>query len=44
MDKAIKKSLEKIKRTASHEERSLIKKDIKRDKKCEHAEHLAKKR
>jgi hypothetical protein len=44
MDKAIKRGFEKVKKTATREERQLVKKDIKRDKKCEHAEKKAKKR
>lgn len=44
MDKEIIKGFEKVKKTASKEERSLVKKDKKRDKKCEHAEKLAKKK
>lgn len=35
MDKAIKKGFEKVKKLASKEEKSLVKKDIKRDKACE---------
>lgn len=44
MDKAIRKSFEKVKKTASKEEKKLVKQDIKRDKKCEHDEKLAKKK
>lgn len=44
MDKAIRKSFEKVKKTASKEEKKLIKQDIKRDKKCEYAEKMAKKK
>lgn len=44
MDKAIKKSFEKVKKVASKQEKNLVKKDIKRDKKCEHAEKLSKKK
>lgn len=44
MDKEIKKGFEKVKKLASKEEKSLVKKDIKRDKKCEKAEHKAKSR
>jgi len=44
MDKAIKKGFEKVKKTASKEEKALVKKDIKRDKKCEYAEKMAKKK
>ena len=41
MDKAIKRGLERIKKVTSKEESSLIKQDIKRDKKCEMAEKQA---
>ena len=44
MDKEIKKGFEKVKKTASKEEKSLVKKDIKRDKKCEKAEKMKRKR
>jgi hypothetical protein len=44
MDKEIKKGFEKVKKLASKEEKSLVKKDIKRDKKCEKAEKMSKKR
>lgn len=44
MDKEIKKGFEKVKKTASKQESSLVKKDMKRDKKCEMAEMKAKKR
>ena len=44
MDKEIKKGFEKVKKTASKQEKSLIKKDIKRDKKCEYAEKMAKRK
>lgn len=44
MDKAIKKGFEKVKKIASREESSLVKKDIKRDKKCEMAQKKAKKK
>ena len=44
MDKEIKKGFEKVKKTASREEKSLVKKDIKRDKKCEADEKMAKRR
>lgn len=44
MDKEIKKGFEKVKKVASKEERSLVKKDKIRDRKCEHAEKKAKKR
>jgi hypothetical protein len=44
MDKEIKKGFEKVKKIANKEERSLVSKDKKRDKKCEHAEKLAKRK
>ena len=44
MDQAIKKGFKKIKDLTVKEERDLVKKDIKRDKKCEHAEKMAKKK
>jgi hypothetical protein len=44
MDKAIKKSFSRVQKRVAKEEKSLVKKDIKRDKKCEHAEKMAKKR
>jgi hypothetical protein len=44
VDKAIKRGFEKVKKVASKEEKSLVKQDIKRDKKCEKAEKIAKKR
>lgn len=44
MDKEIKKGFEKVKKLANQEEKSLVKKDIKRDKKCEKAEKMSKKR
>lgn len=44
MDKEIKKGFEKVKKLATKEERSLVKKDIKRDKKCEKAEKKGHKR
>ena len=37
MDKAIKKSLERVKKVASKEEKSLVKKDMKRDAECDKA-------
>ena len=37
MDKEIKKGFEKVKRMASKQERSLVKKDKKRDKACDMA-------
>lgn len=44
MDKAIKRGMEHIKKVASKEEKSLVKQDIKRDKKCDKAESMAKKK
>lgn len=44
MDEKIKKSFEKVKKVASSQEKKLVKEDIKRDKKCEHAEEMAKRR
>lgn len=44
MDKEIKKGFEKVKKVASREEKSLVKKDIKRDRKCDKAEKKANKR
>jgi len=44
MDKAIKKGFEQVKKKASSQEKKLVSMDKKRDKKCEHAEKLAKKR
>jgi hypothetical protein len=44
VDKAIKKGFEKVKKLASKEEKFLVKKDIKRDKKCEKADRMAKKK
>ena len=44
MDKKIKAGIEKIKKVATKEEKYLVKEDIKRDKKCEHAEKMAKKK
>lgn len=38
MDKEIKKGFQRIKKTTNREEKSLVKKDIKRDRKCEKAE------
>ena len=37
MDKEIKKGFERVKKTASKQERQLVKKDKKRDKKCDAA-------
>ena len=42
MDKEIKKSFEKVKKITGKEEKQLVKKDIKRDKKCEMSEKMAK--
>lgn len=42
MDKEIKKGFQKIKDLTAHEEKDLVKKDIKRDKKCEYAGKMAK--
>ena len=44
MDKSIKKGFEKVKKTASKEEKHLVSMDKKRDKKCEAAEMKAKKK
>lgn len=44
MDKEIKKGFEKVKKAASKQESSLVKKDIKRDKKCDMAEMKGKKK
>lgn len=44
MDKAIKKGFEDVKRTASKEEKKLVRMDIKRDKKCEIAEKKMKRK
>lgn len=44
MDKEIKKGFEKVKKVATKEEKSLVKKDIKRDKAFDKAKHKAKKR
>lgn len=44
MDKAIKRGFEKVKGLASKEEKRLVKEDIKRDKSCEHAKKMAKKK
>jgi hypothetical protein len=44
MDKEIKKGFERVKKTASKEEKQLVKKDIKRDKKCDMAEMKAKRK
>jgi hypothetical protein len=44
VDKAIKKGFEKVKKTASKEEKSLVKKDIKNDRKCDKAMMMAKKK
>jgi hypothetical protein len=44
MDKEIKKGFEKVKALASRQEKSLVKKDIKRDKKCDKAEKMARRK
>lgn len=44
MDKSIKKGFETLKKTASKEEKRLVSMDKKRDKKCEAAEKMAKKK
>lgn len=44
MDKKIKKGFEKVKKLASKEERSLVKEDLKRDRSCEHAKKMARKK
>ena len=44
MDKEIKKGFERVKKTASKEEKRLVKEDIKRDKKCEMYEKKSKKK
>lgn len=44
MDKEIKKGFEKVKKTATKQEKSLVKKDMARDKKCESAERMAKRK
>lgn len=44
MDKQIIKGFEDVKKKASSEERRLVSMDKKRDKKCEKAEKMAKKR
>lgn len=44
MDKEIKKGFEKVKKIASKQESALVKKDKKRDRKCEHAGKKAKKK
>ena len=44
MDKEIKKGFRAVKKKASKEEKKLVKMDIKRDKKCEHAEKMAAKK
>ena len=44
MDKKIKAGFEKVKKVATKEEKHLVKEDIKRDKKCDHAEKMAKKK
>jgi hypothetical protein len=44
MDKEIKKGFEKVKKAATTQERELVRKDKKRDKKCDYAEKMAKKK
>lgn len=44
MDKEIKKGFEKVKKSAATQERELVRKDKKRDKKCDYAEKMAKKK
>jgi len=44
MDKLIKKGFEKVKKTATRQERDLVKKDIMRDKKCDKAKKMAKRK
>jgi hypothetical protein len=44
VDKEIKKGFEKVKKTASKQELRLVKADIKRDKKCDHAKKMARKK
>lgn len=44
MDKAIKKGFEKVKKEAGKEEKKLVKQDIRRDKRCEAAEKMAKRK
>lgn len=44
MDKEIKRGFEKVKKVASKEEKSLVKKDKKRDRKCEYAERHQKRK
>jgi len=44
MDKSIKKGFEKVKKDASKEEAKLVSMDKKRDKKCDMAEKMAKKK
>jgi hypothetical protein len=44
MDKAIKKSFEKVKKTVSREEKALVKKDIVRDKMCEKSKKMTRKK
>jgi hypothetical protein len=44
VDKKIKKGFEKVKKLASREESHLVKEDIKRDKACDRAKKMAKKK
>lgn len=44
MDKSIKKGFESVKKEASKEEKKLVSMDKKRDKKCDLAEKMAKKK
>lgn len=44
MDKVIKKDMGKIEKVVKHEKKDLMKKDMKRDAKCEKAEMMAKKK
>jgi len=44
MDKEIAKGFEKVKKTASKQEKALVSKDKKRDAKCDYAEKMAKKK
>ena len=44
MDKKIKKGFENVKNLASKEESRLVKEDIKRDKSCDKAKKMAKKK
>jgi hypothetical protein len=44
MDKEIKKGFERVKKTATKQEKQLVRKDIKRDKKCAKAEKMSKRK